>query len=162
MCNCASQSVRQQECEQSSSAALRRSGDPSPHSELEPLLTALHVPHISRAVQQSVLPVAGWSGSVELDPIIADCLLALQRYLVHHMPDVYHAVQDVVAPLLLNLRSVRLHLLLKASSTVLRNVHLFQADVTVLRHICCCIERHMLQIWPLCYLTLPTHSSQLL
>ena len=79
-----------------------------PHSELEPLLTGLHVAHISTAVQQSVLPVTGWSGSVELDPIIADCLLALQRYLVHHMPDVYHAVQDVVATLLLNLRSVGL------------------------------------------------------
>ncbi|DBA85049.1 TPA: hypothetical protein ACH3X2_005780 [Trebouxia sp. C0005] len=83
-----------------------KSGELSPYSELEPLLTALHVPHISKAVQQSVLPVTGWSGSVELDPIIADCLLALQRYLVHHMPDVYDAVQDAVAPLLLNLRCV--------------------------------------------------------
>ena len=71
---------------------------------MEPLLRALQVPCLSRAVQQSVVPVAGWSGSVELDPIIADCLLALQRYLMQHMPSLYQTVQDTVAPLLLNLR----------------------------------------------------------
>ena len=81
-----------------------RHGSPSPYQKLEPLLKALQVPCLSRAVQQSVVPVAGWSGSVELDPIIADCLLALQRYLVHHMPALYQAEQDTVAPLLLNLR----------------------------------------------------------
>ena len=68
------------------------------------MLKALQVPCLSLAVQQSVVPVAGWSGSVELDPIIADCLLALQRYLVQHMPSLYQTVQDTVAPLLLNLR----------------------------------------------------------
>ena len=83
-----------------------RGGGGSATAELDPLLRALHVPSISKAVQQSVLPVTGWSGSVELDPIIADCLLALQRYLVHHTPEVYYAVQDTVTPLLLNLRSV--------------------------------------------------------
>lgn len=81
-----------------------RHGSPSEYHELEPLLKALQVPCLSRAVQQSVVPVPGWSGSVELDPIIADCLLALQRYLVHHMPALYQAEQDTVAPLLLNLR----------------------------------------------------------
>ena len=85
-----------------------RTGGASPYSELEPLLKAMRVPCLSRAVQQSVLPVAGWSGSVELDPIVADCLLALQRYLVHHMPAVYHAAQDAVTPLLLSLRLVSL------------------------------------------------------
>lgn len=81
-----------------------RHGSPSEYQELEPLLKALQVPCLSQAVQQSVVPVPGWSGSVELDPIIADCLLALQRYLVHHMPALYQAEQDTVAPLLLNLR----------------------------------------------------------
>lgn len=81
-----------------------RHGGPSAYQELEPLLKALQVPCLSGAVQQSVLPVPGWSGSVELDPIIADCLLALQRYLVHHMPDLYRAQQDTIAPRLLSLR----------------------------------------------------------
>ena len=81
-----------------------RHDSPSDCQELQPLLKALQVPCLSRAVQQSVVPVPGWSGSVELDPIIADCLLALQRYLVHHMPALYQAEQDTVAPLLLNLR----------------------------------------------------------
>lgn len=71
------------------------------------MLKALQVPCLSQAVQQSVVPVAGWSGSVELDPIIADCLLALQRYLLHHMPALYQAEQATVAPLLLNLRYSR-------------------------------------------------------
>lgn len=81
-----------------------RHGSPSAYQELEPLLKALEVPSLSRAVQQSVVPVPGWSGSVELDPIIADCLLALQRYLVHHMPALYQAQQDTITPRLLNLR----------------------------------------------------------
>ena len=87
-----------------SSRCVCRHGSQSAYQELEPLLKALQVPCLSRAVQQSVVPVAGWSGSVELGPIIADCLLALQRYLVHHMPALYHTEQDTVAPLLLNLR----------------------------------------------------------
>ncbi len=84
----------------------RRSSSTPAYGEVEPLLKALHVLPLSRAVQHSVLPVAGWSGSVELDPIVAECLLALQRFLIHHMPALYHAVQDTVTPLLLNLRSV--------------------------------------------------------
>ena len=62
------------------------------------------MPCLSAAVQQSVLPNTGWSGSVELDPIVADCLLALQRYLVHHSPVVYQQLHDTVATMLLNFR----------------------------------------------------------
>ena len=59
------------------------------YSQLEPLLKALQVLCLSAAVQQSVLPNAGWTGCVELDPITADCILTLQKYLVHRSAEVY-------------------------------------------------------------------------
>ena len=72
--------------------------------DLGPLLTALEVPVLSRAVQQSVPQVQGFSGSMELDPVIADCLVAVQRYLFHCRPEVYKMLDQTVMSHLLNLR----------------------------------------------------------
>lgn len=62
------------------------------------------MPLLSRAVQQSVPQVQGFSGSVELDPIIADCVLAVQRYLFQRRPEAYKALGQSVMSRLLNLR----------------------------------------------------------
>lgn len=74
--------------------------------DLQPLLAALEVPALSRTVQQSVPQLQGFSGSQELDPIIADCVLAVQRYLLHRHPEVNHALDSSVTSRLLNLRCV--------------------------------------------------------
>lgn len=90
---------------------------------LGPLLTALEVPVLSRTVQQSVPQVQGFSGSSELDPVIADCVLAVQRYLLHRQPEVYHALDSRVVSQLLNLRYVDWLLHRVATSVCCRRKH---------------------------------------
>ena len=72
--------------------------------DLGHLLAALEVPLLSRTVQQSVPQLQGFSGSSQLDPIVADCVLAVQRYLLQRRPEAYHALDETVASRLLNLR----------------------------------------------------------